>query len=388
MSYKENKKLYQNTVENINKIGSYGGVDFLLRDISKPIAKMGYAFIFIILSSDLCIFYSIYNFQNDFESLAFLLTTSGVAFVLNQKMFVMFTMNNYVHRIIQEVNIILERTSKYPNQASMMHKGMIAFELIYKAISLAFSTAGVLMLTISLVISLYESKKYLVLGHIVPYFDHKTSPGYEINYFCHVIQIWLCVVVLVTFDFCFYGHVFIACSHKLSMIHILDEFDRITETTDATPNLEEIERCLKRLIVEHQSHVRLIRNLSDYTGMSNLAVVFASMSSIIFTIFALVEFFWIPGLAFVIVIVSQLLLFGTVGTMYIICVERFETAIYNCKWYLLPLRTQKALSYILMMSQSPIMITIGGYATVDLQAFLKCMKTCYSVTMMLLNRTK
>uniref|UniRef100_A0A7G3ASG6 Odorant receptor n=1 Tax=Lutzomyia longipalpis TaxID=7200 RepID=A0A7G3ASG6_LUTLO len=343
---------------------------FLLRDITKPITLMGYTMITVVLTADVCLFYSMYRFLNDFKDLAFLLTTSGIAIIVNQKMYVMYTMNHSVHRIIEEVNIILERTSKHPDQANEMHKGMKVFGLAYKVIYLSYRLTVILMLSSSMAASIYTNEKNLIIGHVVPYFDHKTTPGYEINYVFHLCQLYICLVIVLSFDICFYGHIFIACSHKLAMIHYFHELDRLTEESDDVSHNEEIEECLKGLITEHQSHVIFMTNLADFTSMSNFTVLSSSMCSIIFTIYVLIEFFWVPGFVFIVPLITQLMVFGAVGTVYVIYAELYEAAIYNCKWYALPPRAQKALAFILMMSQSPILVTVGGYAPLDLQAFV------------------
>ncbi|XP_059615543.1 uncharacterized protein LOC132261047 [Phlebotomus argentipes] len=385
MQILRNKDLYQKTVEMVNNMGSFAGIDFLCRIVTKPITFPGYLLIAAINFSSVCTVYSTYFFRDNFTDLAYCLTTLGIIIMVLMKVISIFTTHNYAHDIIKEVNAIIDRLEGDHEKSSKIQKGLQAFQLTFNMVKVSYFAAGLGMILFALMNFAFKKERVLITGFIVPFLSHEETPGYQINLLLQAVEDMIAVIFLITYDSFYIGHMFIACTHKLTMTHFCKDFDKLLNENDELVNAEDAVKCLKALLLEHQSHLRLMRNISDMVNTSNVVHFLSNMCVVILSIVVLVKILWIPGVALLGVTVGNLFLYSAIGTLYSVCAEIFQAEVYNCKWYVFPPKIQKALGFVLAMSQRPVQPSVGGYAPLDLRTFLKCLKTIYTITMMLLN---
>ncbi|GAB0098268.1 hypothetical protein DMENIID0001_139830 [Sergentomyia squamirostris] len=367
----DGKMLYQETLERINTAASFLGIDFILRDIGNPVSIRGYIMLSPIVLSLLCTAYTIIHFRDNLQDVAFGSVTLGVILIVLTKITVLFKLKKCAHAIIAEIKSILNRVKSDPVKSRKMFVGIKAFRITYNTFCIGYFGTVAIMLCLSIGVCIYEREKLLFLGFILPYFDHEQSPGYEINFLCHTIECVIGVGILAIFDGFVFGHMFIACMHYNILIDCCTDFNTLLTEDDELTDEKSAENCIMRLLTEHQSHIRMMRHLSDFATTHHLCLVLGDMIIIILTIFVLVENVWIPGVFLLLTTVVNLFLLSCVGTIYIIYAEMFQEAIYNCKWYCFPPKIQKALTFVLYMSQNPIQPSIGGFTGISMATFMK-----------------
>uniref|UniRef100_A0A3F2ZED0 Odorant receptor n=1 Tax=Phlebotomus papatasi TaxID=29031 RepID=A0A3F2ZED0_PHLPP len=365
------KDLYQDTVKDINEFGSWAGVDFLLRDVTKPLSRLGSFMFFAVILGIISNIYSMYYFRDNWLDIAFALATFGIIFALLPKIYAVYTINHFAHEIIREINDIISRLVHCQEKCQEMKICLKGFQFIYKVIKIVNLGTAILMFVYTFAVVFYKKERILFVGYILPFLNSKEYPGFEINLFCHMFEAYFCTVIYTTADTFYFGHYFIACRHNFVMAHYVRDFNKLVNENDEITDYKKVDKCLVDLLNEHQSHLKLMSNLTDFTIKQNLCQIIGSMCSIIMNIFVLVKILWISGLAILLAVIAILFLYGAMGSYYLICAEAFQNEIYNCKWYSLPPRTQKALAYVLQMSQKPIQPSVGGFVALDLRVFMK-----------------
>ncbi|XP_055596885.1 putative odorant receptor 83c [Uranotaenia lowii] len=76
--------------------------------------------------------------------------------------------------------------------------------------------------------------------------------------------------------------------------------------------------------------------------------------------------------------------FCILGAALTIKNDQVKVAIYDTKWYDLPVEEQKMLAIVLHKSQNSVEMTIGGLALLNMETFVQILKMIYSYFAMLL----
>uniref|UniRef100_A0A3F2ZE84 Uncharacterized protein n=1 Tax=Phlebotomus papatasi TaxID=29031 RepID=A0A3F2ZE84_PHLPP len=248
----KNRDLYENTVELVNKVGALAGVDFLLRNIKKPITFWGYTTWILIGFTTVCNLYSMFYFRDNWLHLAFILTTFGLLSAFAIKAYVVFKSPFYAHDIIAEVFKIIDRIGDEREKCEEMQKGLKRFDLIFRMIKTSYIVVSAVMFVFTFVISIYEKKKTLLVGYIVPFLNYEKFPGYEINIICNMLQAYISVIVFIAFDAFYFGHLFIACSHNLVMIHYVRDFNKFVNEDGEIVDEKELRSALLLLSLNNR----------------------------------------------------------------------------------------------------------------------------------------
>ncbi|XP_059608100.1 odorant receptor Or2-like [Phlebotomus argentipes] len=383
----KNQDIYLGILSEVDKIGRKLGLDYYLRDITKPMTISLYFNIFQDIVGILFTMISMYTSRDNPLEMIFAFSTIGVIFTISNKTLLAITMNYCVHQIIAETKNQFARLNVDAEKAEWQKNGLEYFQKVYKYLFWCYLGSPVFMFICTISASIYNNEKYLVLGYAIPFVDPQRSPGYEINFLFQASQCYVAVTTVIMFDVFYLGHMLIECHHFMAMIEYFHDLDRLANESGEVRDLEAADRILISVINEFQSHIRIMRLLDIFTSFHNLCAIAALMIALILTLFVLIKILWIPGIVLCVTMIFNLLFHTAIGTVYITFAERFEKAVYNCQWYNFPARIQRMFIILLALAQRPIQPSAGGFAAMDLRTFLQCMKTTYTVLMMLLNRS-
>lgn len=124
--------------------------------------------------------------------------------------------------------------------------------------------------------------------------------------------------------------------------------------------------------------------MKDNFSMSDLYQFMTTVLTIVLCLYLIVLKRWIIGPFLILAGYFQLLSFCLVGTAVDTKNDMILEAIYNSLWYRLPFREQKKLCLMLMRSQRSPRLTIGKFAYLNVDTFMKTTKAIYTYFMMIL----
>lgn len=143
--------------------------------------------------------------------------------------------------------LILDRFVSYTTRAYFLIRNLYIF--VAALIGFCPLIAGILL-----------ERRILPFGLFLPFIDHKSSPGYEINYAYLIWTITLCIPGLAASEAYFVMLVILGIGHLTMMIGMLDELNGVLKLKNSTRGVYqlemEVERRIKDIILEHQDHYK------------------------------------------------------------------------------------------------------------------------------------
>lgn len=129
----------------------------------------------------------------------------------------------------------------------------------FKFFKCLYFAVGCFFLFTPIAMGLLMKERLLPFGLFLPYFDAKSSPGFEVNYFYICLLVVLALPGFTSSDSYFVSNIFLGMGHLDMMIALLDDLNELLgveqRPMERSSKLElKIEHQLRQIVIEHQVH--------------------------------------------------------------------------------------------------------------------------------------
>lgn len=285
-------------------------------------------------------------------------------FLVNSEKFIQLT--NKFHELYL-------RNKDHPRRKHALDKYLKYSWISYKVMVCLYYLAGVLLSTVPLIIGYLIGARVLPFGIFLPYVDHTSSPGFEINYAFSVYMCYLAMRGWIASESYIVLHIFLGMGH-LNMIEVL--IDDLNEQLNSTINLTEqkIQGHIREIIFEHQKLLAFSKSFESMFSFHTLVMVLSASFMIVACMLVLVKQMWLLGLVLISLGVLQILLICLMGTFFEQRCLSLSEKLYMTDWYLFSPKLRKDWYLIMQMASNPTMYTMGGVLPSNLSTFMMVSK--------------
>ncbi|XP_055605509.1 putative odorant receptor 83c [Uranotaenia lowii] len=146
-----------------------------------------------------------------------------------------------------------------------------------------------------------------------------------------------------------------------------------------------IRKKTRDIFLEHGSIENYESELDERYFFINFIQIVSAVSCMSISLFLCYTTNYLPGYAFLVGAFFQLLEFCLLGTIFTVKNNHMIDAIYDVKWYLLPLKERREWNFLLHKSQNAIDLTVGGFSKLNLETFVAIINTIYQYFAILIN---
>lgn len=153
------------------------------------------------------------------------------------------------------------RNAKYADRKAALDKFLDYSARMYRGMKLLFYMSGSVLAVGPLLISIYTKERLLPFGIFLPYLDHTTFPGYQLNYILIMYLLYILVNGLTSSETYFVLNIFLEMG-LLSMLKcLLVELNELIQkktllgAKDSALD-EQIERKIKEILFEQHENLR------------------------------------------------------------------------------------------------------------------------------------
>ncbi|XP_055850325.1 odorant receptor 67d-like, partial [Episyrphus balteatus] len=235
-----------------------------------------------------------------------------------------------------------------------------------------------------LIMYLFNGRRYLLMQFYFPLLDLETNFGY-------FTTISMQAVILAFGGFGNYAGdlLFIINNMHVTLFSDLlkikiEELNAIADKLDQR-NDTETGMMLSDVIEWHQKYSRYANTSNSIFFWVIFTEVATSSLSIVLTLFILMTGDWPGSYSYMFLEFGTLYLYCGMGTLVEITNDEFCDEIYGIHWYNLAVSQQKSILIMLMKSQDPDLLTVGGVMPLSVNSALQITKSVYSILMMIVN---
>ncbi|XP_050070732.1 putative odorant receptor 83c [Anopheles maculipalpis] len=329
--------------------------------------------------------YDLYLFRNDVFNFVYVLITIFFATIGIARIAVFLCYSNvlavtlaqtyHTYRLVteegeREMSILAWYTK-------LLQRAVDAYTIMFIGTSIA---AGILPLGIYLL----NGERVLPYGVVLPFVDHASQKGYELNYLYQVSCIIWTPPGLVASECMIFALVLNICiQYDILAVQLLD-LDALIRSHDLTREAL-ISKKLRAILHGQQRLIRYISNIEDsHTVMNGVEVLSLGMQ-IVITLFVMQFSLWIPGLVVIPAFSLQLFLFCLLGTIIEDKGVKFSDGVYSLTWNELSRENKQIFRLLLLSSQQPKTLTCARMTCISLNLFVNMSQKFYSIFMMLRN---
>ncbi|XP_055542615.1 putative odorant receptor 83c [Wyeomyia smithii] len=261
---------------------------------------------------------------------------------------------------------------------SLMRKMQLAIKLLILSYLIAIAGFGLYPLYFYLI----YGEKTLALNVLIPGVDARTYWGYVCTLAYQMFLLALAINGITAYD----TAMMIFICNLAGLVDVykikLRELDALLMATKRSP--VKIHDKLREIVIEHYEIFRYESELDKRYIVVNFVQVASSVACLTLSLFLCYMTNYLPGYAFIIGAVFQLLEFCLLGTIFSVKNDDVIVAIYDISWYLLDRSDIKMLNFMFHRSQNSVNLTIGGFAPLNIEVFVEIMKTIYQYFAMLI----
>lgn len=208
----------------------------------------------------------------------------------------------------------------------------------------------------------------LPFQYFLPFCDDATSPGFEINLFCQIFQIYYTSSVL-------FSNIFLLMSLAYSVtlqcgiiqIQLMKlNYSLCVDSENKTAHTEQ----LKKILQLHQSLDECINETEAVLCHQQFVDCFMLSFVIVMILFTTSVKFYLPGIPLIITNAIMLFLICSIGAVTQTHLEKLSASFYEVLWYQMSVKDQKLIRLCLMRSQAVERLTAGGVKTLNLNLFI------------------
>ncbi|XP_055589098.1 odorant receptor 67d-like [Uranotaenia lowii] len=347
--------------------------------------RINFRTILLILSMNsyfICLGYSVYCYWGSWFEILEALSLAGVAVQGMVKLNLALSQKEYFQSSLGRLQLMYERNVHHPrnNRSLVSCGGLIRAAFIIFALFYFLGGVGFCLLP------LYTFARYqqrtMILAVLVPGFDPETHFGFVATSAYHVFLIFMGTygslaadlgMMLITFNIIGIVDIF---------KNLLKELDDMLELDDF--NERKIHESVLQVCVAHKEVIAYEEALDKSYRRVVFVQVMTSVAILSTTLFVFYMTMQIANLLFMLAAILQLLEFCILGVTITIKNDQIVRALYDIRWYKLPVKQQRILSFILFKSQNAVEMTIGGLAELNMSTFVEIVKTIYTYFAMMI----
>lgn len=236
-----------------------------------------------------------------------------------------------------------------------------------------YFSVGTLFGLCPLIIGIVLQERLLPFGFFLPYFDHTTNPGFEINYVFSMLMVYLAVHGLAASETYFVQNIILGIGHMQMMLEMLNELNEQLGRVEMRRSFKldsEIEMKIKEVIFEHQEHMKFMKVFEELFSNHSLFMVGSASLVIVICLVVLVKIFWVIGLFMMAMMFWQILFICALGTAFETSCWQFTERLYTIDWHLMLPRHRKYWRMVIQIAQRPHLNTMGGVMPSNLNTFM------------------
>uniref|UniRef100_A0A3F2ZED2 Odorant receptor n=1 Tax=Phlebotomus papatasi TaxID=29031 RepID=A0A3F2ZED2_PHLPP len=316
------------------------------------------------------------------------LTTLGAFFSVSSRLYSIVHNYSKSREIRREMNEAFERMETIPHIRSIFEKYLLISEKVFIATKMILLPCALLLPISSVMLFLWNGEMVLPYEFYIPWINPKTTSGFLVKLETYAFQM---LNTKVAFDIVLCTAVYFFCHMVLGIGHLevlkkhLSDFDELVHEDEVQQDRKAVKEIIKRIVVEQQCHYKIMRSFENFYSFQNLVIILSESILLVLVIFVIMSKFWLQGFGFIFAALGDIFAVTLTGTLFIISCEKFEQAVYDCKWYCLPAEFQFNFIMILRAAQHPVKPTVGGFLPMELGTFVLCIKNVYTVSMLLYN---
>ncbi|XP_019549091.3 putative odorant receptor 83c [Aedes albopictus] len=381
MVYNTSLEAYRDIIKLARRMASFCGVD-LLADNYKPNWRTALTFagcISYLFTSA----YSAWYYYPDVYKILQALAPNGMAWQGCLKLYIAVTHRRFFQGRANYLDDFHQNHVNRPADnavlLALMHKMHLACRLLLSAYITAILGFG-----------LYPVYFYVMYGErsfaidvLVPGIDPESQWGYFVTVFYQFFLLAIAMAGISAFDTTF----LIFVSNLAGLVDVfknkLRELDSLLEQKKV--GLFEVEELVRDILKDHYEIVSYESDLDNRYIAVNLMQVGSSVACLSISLFLCYMTNYLPGYAFILGAVFQLLSYCLLGTIFSVKNDEVILAINGTKWYLLEKAQLKMVGFMLHRCQNPSNLTVGGFAPLNIETFVEIMKTIYQFFAMMIN---
>ncbi|KAL1400983.1 hypothetical protein pipiens_006985 [Culex pipiens pipiens] len=225
-------------------------------------------------------------------------------------------------------------------------------------------------------------QKILILLFRLPGVDERCTEGFLETMALHVALLPIAFCGFLGIDCLFLALIVPVVAFVDAMANEMDELNQLLQSPESSQG-HEIRSKLIRLVQLHQLLIKYELTLEEHYNV----VVFVKIGAIVFgmisTILVMFNVRDIMAFIFTIVLFEQLTQYCLLGAVISSKNNQLIDHLYDIKWYLLPAGQAKHLVLMLERAQNAPTLTVGKFATLNMELYDNIMKKVYSYVMLL-----
>ncbi|XP_039957291.1 odorant receptor 67d-like [Bactrocera neohumeralis] len=250
---------------------------------------------------------------------------------------------------------------------------------VIKMVGLIYGAAIVGNLLLTSFMVFFANQKVYIMHFFIPGVDVETSFGYLLTTALHSLCFLAGAFGLFGGDLFFL--IYLGQPELFRDILIL----KVHELNEAAAQKDNKTESLLISIIEwHQYYTDYNERCNELFYYIITMQILTSGVSIVFTMYIILMGDWPGAYLYILIALSGLYLYCIIGTNIQTCNETFFEELYNINWYELDVKGRKMMILVLMKSQNPSEIKIGGVLPLSVQTALQITKTIYGIFTMML----
>ncbi|XP_055645242.1 odorant receptor 67d-like [Toxorhynchites rutilus septentrionalis] len=236
----------------------------------------------------------------------------------------------------------------------------------------------VLVISITFAVSVF-GKKLLIMPLLLPGIDENANTGFCLLWVIHLVQLAVGHQGYVSFDGYFLYMIFPIIGYVNAIENEINKLNSMLN--DSTRDEEALSAQFLRVCTLHQMLDEYEIKLQDNFIATNLVRIGSAIAGLVSCVSLIFVSDSLQTYLTLGVFFSQVTQYCLMGTIITVKNEHLMKALYTIEWYLLPKREAANLVLILQRAQNAPCSTIGGIAPLNVETYVKIMKTIYSYVM-------
>ncbi|XP_055904330.1 odorant receptor 67d-like [Eupeodes corollae] len=356
-------------------------------DVADPNYRVNFITICVIICITVYFIFSVYTVQLKFsENWGVLLESFcmvGSVFQGIAKLLSGIVYTRHLSDINIEIFTIYEEYEAKTNYyIKVLNNSTARVKFLLKTLSILHVIIFFWLFTAPVIMYLMNGQRYMLMQFYLPGLDVETDFGY----FTTIGMQFACLVFGGFGNFA--GDLFFIVfnMHVTLFADVLKaKIIEFNEIADDNFEMMKMDHLLNDIIGWHQKYSLFAKTSNKIFDWITFVQIVTTSLSIVLTLFILLTGDWPGSYSYLALELLMLYVYCGIGTLVEKTNDKFCDEIYAINWYMLAPPQQKCVLLMLMKSQDPELITVGGVMPLSVSTALQVTKSVYSIMMMILN---
>ncbi|XP_055615189.1 putative odorant receptor 83c [Toxorhynchites rutilus septentrionalis] len=330
-------------------------------------------------------FVDLYLFQNDVFNFIFVLVTIFYGIVGCSRLGFVLTGSKSFSSLVLEAKETYKQASSDDSHQQILFRYTKLLKQCVTIFSLSFLGGSIITAVLPLIFYLWNGRKILPFGVVLPFFDLSSEEAYQLNYIYQVSCLLWTPPGLTASQNIYFVLAFNICIQYELLIVKLDELDTMIAANAEESKDNKIHEMIAEIIRYQHKVARFTAEIERLYSVQLFVEISSNALQIVMTLFVLHIDIWMPGYFIIFISTFQLFIFSFLGTLLEIKSDMFCERLYSVSWHSIRNEEQKNIRFMLQQSQHSVNLTYGGLLPLNMNLFLSVYKKIYSIFMMLQN---